>query len=384
MTAFRTPTDIANRALQHCGANRLDPILGFNDGSANASEVAFTYDKLREAELMQRYWTFAIKRTILRALDVNTMRLAAALWSPVTTYFVGSIVADADNTLWISNIPDNLNNDPLLTLVWEPYCGPMSVSLYTSTVAYGAGELVYTAAGDGTNRVYLSLQSSNSDNPATATAYDATVTYQKNQVVTSVAIAYMSLVDLNKNNTPASSPTKWTTTFVGGSGSLKWLEIGGAEFPSGVTLSTINLIYPWGAGPLPDTNSKNVFLLPAGYLRRAPQNPKPGLSPVGGPSGVVYDDWLIEGGFLTSRETGPLLLRFVANITDVRRMHALFCEGLAARIALAICDRVTQDKGQTQLVARIFKQWEDEALTIDGIEDGYVDPPDDDFVTVRY
>jgi hypothetical protein len=33
-----------------------------------------------------------------------------------------------------------------------------------------AGELVYTTPGDGTYRVYLSLQNGNADNPATATA----------------------------------------------------------------------------------------------------------------------------------------------------------------------------------------------------------------------
>jgi len=432
MTAFRIPANIGDRALQHCGANRLDPYLGLNDGSANASEIKSCYDQLREAELMQRYWTFAIKRTILRAIDVNTMRLAASLWSPTSTYFVGSIVADQYANLWMSRIPNNLANDPLLSIYWEPYCGPLSVSLYTSTEAYGSGEVVYTAAGDGTNRVYLSLQSGNSDNPATATAYAATTVYMKNQVVTYLSVAYMSLIDLNTGNTPSSAPAlwdagttygaaatvggsdgmiyssvgggnigndpttdggmnwtgtgvlnPWTTVFVHGTGSTKWLQIGGAEFPAGVTLTTLNLIYPWGTGPSPDANSKNVFLLPAGYLRRAPQNPKPGLTVVGGPSGVTYDDWLIEGGYLTSRETGPILLRFVADITDVSRMHALFCEGLSARIALAICDRVTQDKGQIQLVARIFKQWEDAALTIDGIEDGHTDPPDDDYVTVR-
>jgi hypothetical protein len=91
------------------------------------------------------------------------------------------------------------------TPYWEPYFGPLAVALYDSTEAYSAGELVYTTAGDGTNRVYVSLQSDNEDNPATATAYDATVTYQKNDVVTSSAIAYMSLIDLNTANTPASS-----------------------------------------------------------------------------------------------------------------------------------------------------------------------------------
>jgi hypothetical protein len=432
MTAFWSPVDIGNRALQHCGASRMDQTLGFSEPSKNASEVAFCYDKLREAALTRDYWTFAIKWAVLRAVDGNTMRLAPALWSPVTTYFEGSIVADASGNFWKSTFPNNLNNDPLLTLAWEPFFGSMGVPLYDATLTYSPGELVYTAPGDGTNKVFVSLQSNNSDNPATATPWDTTTTFFKNQVVTRTAVAYMSLIDLNTNQDPALAPAlfniattyaaaakvggsdgmiyqsvgsgnvgndptidggahwtntgvlnPWSTVFIAGSGSDKWLQIGGTGFPAGVTLTKLNIIYPLTAGPPTQSTSKNAFLLPAGYLRKAPQNPKPGISPLGGPSGVVYDDWLIENGFLVSAQTGPITLRFVANFTDVSRMHTTFCEGLAARIALAICDAITQDKGQLELVAKIFKQWESDAITIDGIENDYTDPPDDDYVTVR-
>lgn len=431
MTAFRTPVDIANRALQHCGAQRLGS-LGFNEISKRAAETSFAYDKQREAMLQKRIWTFATRRTVIRPLDSNTMRLTPALWGPLTTYFVGSIVSDQQGSLWISNIPNNLNNDPLLTTFWDPYFGPLSVSLFTTTTAYFAGELVYTAAGDGTNRTYLSLQSGNSDVPGTATTYDPTVTYFKNQVVTFSAVAYMSLIDLNLNNEPDLAPlpwsvgttyaagnkvggsdgviyqsvgsgnighnptldngtnwtntgilNPWTRTFIGGSGSDKWLQIGGKEFPSGVGLATLNIVYPLGSGPYAQTTTRNAFLLPAGYLRKAPQNPKIGPGAVGGPTGIAYDDWLIEGGYLITREVDPIPLRFIANITDVSRMETLFCEGLAALIALAVCTTITQEKGQFQLVAKVYSEWEFQALTFDGIENGYDEMPEDEYITVR-
>lgn len=429
--AYKVPADIGNRAIQHCGGTRMDPVLGFNENSRNASEVAFAYDKQRETELQQRSWTFAVRRTILRAVDINTMRLQAALWQPITTYFVGSIVSDVSGNFWISNVVNNLGNDPLLTTVWEPYFGPLSVTLYDATIAYLAGELVYTAAGDGTSRVYMSLQSGNSDNPATATPWSATTSYFKNMVVTFASVAYMSLIDLNTNQQPSLSPANWsavttytaaqkvggsdgviyqsiaganlgndptltagfwtntgvlnpwTTVFVGGLGSDKWLQIGGKEFPSGVALSRLNVIYPLGTGPSNQTTTKNIFVLPAGYLRKASQAPKTGLNPLGGPSGIIFDDWLIENGCLVSSEIGPITLRFVANFTDVARMHTLFCEGVAARLALAIVDTITQDKGQMQLVAKVFKEWEDKAKVVDAIEDEFTDSPDDDYLTVR-
>ena len=385
---YLIPADICDRALQHCGAGRLDPVLRLNDKSRNARETGFAYGKLRRAELRRNVWRFATRRSVIRAIDSTTMMLAPALWVATTTYFVNSIVSDAIGNLWISNIRNNLGNDPVLTTYWEPYFGPMTVSLYDSTVSppigYFSGELVYTAVGDGTQRTYLSLESGNEDNPATATAYSATATYFKNQVVTSASIAYMSLVDLNIGNTPVSSPTKWTATFVGGVGSNKWLQIGGTEFPYGVGLTTLGIIYPLGSGPSTQQATRNVFRLPNGFLRLAPQNPKGSTTWLGGPSGVVYTDWNLENNYLVTAETGPLSLRFIADVTDVRLMDDMFCEGLAARVGVAVCDILTQSLSQLTAIEKVYDVFMGEARKVNAIEMGYDDPPDDNYLTVRY
>lgn len=431
MGAFQTPVDIGNRAAQHCGQSRIDPVLGFTEKSKTAREIGFAYDKQREAELTERLWTFATRRVVLRAIDTNTMLLRASLWSPVTTYFVGSIVSDQYNNFWISRHRNNLNNDPLLTTAWDPYFGPLTVSLYDSTIAYVAGEVVYTTPGDGTALVYLSLQSGNTDAPGTATAFDATVTYTKNQVVTFSSVAYMSLIDFNAANTPSASPAAWavgttygaaaavmgsdgvkytsiaggnigndptvspaqwtntgalvpwTTVFVGGTGSLKWLLIGGSAFPAGVALTTLNIVYPLGAGPSSQSSTSNAFHKPAGYLRLAPQNPKPGINNLGGPSGNDYNDWLMEGEYIVTSDVGPLVLRFVANFTDVSRMPTPFCEGVAARIAFAVGDSLTQDKGQLDIIAKTWAKFQSTAKTLDGIENAFIDPPEDELISVR-
>ena len=432
MTEFLTPVDIANRALQHCGATRIDPSYGFAENSKNASETAFCYGKLRRAELRQNVWKFAAKNVVLRAVDATTMLLSASMWSSSPTYFVGSIVSDQSNNLWISNTPNNVGNDPQNSLTWEPYFGPLSVSAYAAANAYSAGEMVYTAPGDGTNRVYLSLQNGNSDNPATPTNYDATATYIKNQVVTYLGTAYMSLIDLNMNQTPAAPPAfwdsattyalndvvtgsnnitykslldgnngndptfdagvhwqplvyvAWTPSFVGGAGSSKWLQIGGIEFPYGVTLTTLNLLYPLGMGSSLRSGGRNVYRMPAGFLRIAPQNPNSGTTTwLGGPTGIVYSDWTIEGDYLVTQDSGPLPLRFVADLTDVRRMDDMFCEGFAARIAMEVCEPITQSGSKLGNIAKIYDEWISRAKTANGIETGSDDPPDDDYLTVR-
>jgi len=380
MGAFRSPVDVGNRALQHCGADRIS---SFSDNSKRASEVSFVYDKVREAELQKNTWTFATRRAALRAIDTTTMLLSPALFAPATAYYQGSIVTDAVGNFWKSTIQNNTGNDPLTTTFWEPYFGPQTVSLYDSTQSYASGELVYTYAGDGTSRVYLSLIDGNTDNPATATAWSSATTYQMDQVVTYSSVAYKSLLNLNLNQQPNTHPLAWTSTFVGGSGSVNWLQIGGAEFPSGVALSVLNLVYPIGAGPSSDSFNQNVFMLPAGFLKLAPQNPKVPVPILGGPTGNTLNDWNIENGCIVSAETGPITLRFIANVTDVTRMHTMFCEALAARIGLEVAQPITQSDARLQTIASLYKQWLADAGRSNAIEASYDDPPDDPFITVR-
>jgi len=430
---FKTPIDIANRALDHCGQDPLDAVLGFTEDNKKARLCGRVYDQLRKSELRRNVWRFAIRRAVLRAIDVNTMLLAPSLWVSTTTYFVGSIVSDQTGQLWISQIPNNLGNQPENSLTWAQYFGPMSVSLYDATASYFAGELVYTTAGDGKNRVFLSLQGNNADNPATATAWSSTAVYFKNQVVTFSAVAYMSRIDLNTNQTPTSSAanwdasvtygagaavtgsdgvrytsvgagnlgndptltspaswtntgilTPWTTVFTGGTGSLKWLQIGGTEFPFGVGLTTLNIVYPLGSGPATQSSTRNVFRLPAGFLRQAPSDPKAGSSLyLGAAWGLDYTDWLFEGNYIVSVEVNAILLRFVADTVDVPNMDPMFCEGLGARIGLAICEPLTQSGSKLELIAKIYEKFMSEARTVNGIETGPEESPVDDFIACR-
>lgn len=437
MARFLFPVDIANRGLQHIGATRIDTTLGFTEPTKAASECASVYDKLRRAELQENAWRFAIKNAVLRPIDTNTMLLSPSLWSSTATYFVGSIVADQYGTIWVSNTANNLNNDPLNSSAWDQYFGPMTVSLWdtSGTTSYRAGELVYTAAGDGTNRVYLSLLDGNTDNPATATAWDATITYFKNQVVTRLSTAYMSRIDLNLNQDPSTTfvarwsssttyaagnkvtgsdgviyqsigsgnvnhdPTSdggihwtntgvlspWDTTFVAGTGSLNWRQIGGAEFPSGVTLSTLNIVWPIGAGPSSQVGSRNVFRLPANFLRRAPRDSKAGAySFLGAPGNLSVDDWEFVDQYFTSLCSTALAFPFVADFVDVARMDDMFCEGLGARIGEEVCEPLAQSTAKKQAAASEYTTFMGKAKRANAILIGPVEPPLDDWITCRY
>jgi hypothetical protein len=434
VTEFNSTTDIGNRALQHCGATRMDPTTGLDENSAGAAEVRFAYPKVRRAELRRNVWRFATRKAALRPIDTDTMFLSAALWREDTTYFRGSIVSDENTNFWISREPDNLGNQPEDSATWEPYFGPRTADLYDSTVSYCSGELVYATDGDGTVRVYLSLLDNNDEDPETATAWDATTTFYKNQVVTYLTIPYMSRIDWNKNQTPTSSAanwssatsytigqavtgtdgvrytsltnpnlnhdpttddgtrwtntgilTPWTSVFTGGSGSVQWLLVGGTDFPAGVTLVTPNIVYPLGSGPASQSLSRNVYVLPFGFLREAPQDPRAGsFSALGAPSGLGYTDWNYEGDYIVSAETGVIVYRFVADVTDVAKMDDMFCEGLAARVALSICERLTQSGAKLQTISSVYDKFMKEARAVNAIETGATEPPMDDYLACRF
>ena len=229
MIPFQTALDIANRALDHCGQDPIGP-LGFFEQSKKARLVARLYNNLRRAELRRHVWTFSTMRAVLRPLANNTMKVMPTLWSPAKTYYVGSIVSDVWGVLWTSNYPSNLNQEPGNSFAWDYYTGPLVAFPWVAPppnapppTAYWAGELVYLAPGDGSFQVFKSKINANTDNPATPTAWSATATYQKNQIVQYppqttppappvTQVSYMSLLNLNMGNQPnLTAPVPWNS-----------------------------------------------------------------------------------------------------------------------------------------------------------------------------
>lgn len=552
---FQNAADVANRALQHCGVPRMDPTLGFSEGTQRANETQFAYGKIKRAELEESVWTFATRRAPLRPIDSNTMLVAPAVWGPNYTYFKGSIVSDGTGFLWQSKIPNNLGNQPNNSTgtpgsyTWEPYFGPLTAALYDSTTSYLTGEIVFTAPGDGTYNAYLSLVSGNAVDPSLPNQWSAATSYFQNQVVQQypswdvgttygqgqtvtytdgntyssltnsntghippssganwvlvpvlilmsqavpattlstppqtspiiewnsgttysfgsfvmfdavaylsiqnantgnypnasgssawVALSggtlYMSLIDLNVNNNPANAPSlwnvstsysldntvggsdgqiytslgggntghdpvtdggahweasgvlnPWTTVFTQGGGNSQWLQIGGSAFPAGVALTTPDIIYPLGSGPLSDDTSKNIYRLPAGYLRLADQNPKAGIvSWLGVPGNPPETDWTFEGDYIVTWESSPFVFRFVADVVDVSRWPSTFCEAFAARLGMEVCETLTQSTSKLASIQAEYGKWIGIATMKSGIEKGAVMPPLDDLIACR-
>lgn len=420
---FLDSLDIANRACQILGQPR---ILSVDEESGANTALSFAYDKLRRTELRRNNWRFAMRRAVVRPIDTTTRLLNPQVWADDTLYLPGSIVRDDNGELWLSNQADNIGNEPGVSFVWEKYYGPVSVLLYDTTQTYFAGELVYKIVGSGGFVVFLSLLSSNDSVPSTATAYDATVTYNRDAVVSYSGSQWRSLIAVNKAVTPADAPATFdisatyaiasTTvasdgyiyTSLGGSnvghdpvfdGGIHWSNTGvpaawsrvptiyasaSSWLPIYAGLTNLTFIYPIGSGPVTQSATRNVYRLPAGFLRLAPQDPKAGsVSPLGAPSGLPYSDWLQEGDYIVTRDTNPIILRFTADIMDVRQMDDMFCEGLAARMAEETCELITQSTSKIQVAQAAYKMKMTEARVVNAIETGPEEPPEDDFVTCR-
>lgn len=375
-TDFRTPLDIANRALQHCGVTR---ITSFTQDNKNAAAVAFVYEKLRQAELRRNVWRFATRRTALRSIGETTMSITTLAWDAAKSYVAGSLIQDAGE-LYYAQKPVPVNQVPAdHPEYWTLYFGSLTAAPYDSTVGYLAGELVYTPETNSAV-VYMSLQNDNEDDPTTVPAWDADVIYNLGDTVTYSATVYQSILELNVNNTPG--VLGWVTIPVAQPQrrqSRKWIRL------SGTTLTSFVIIYPLGAGPYAQATTRNIFRLPNGFLREAPQAPKAGnVGWLGSSQGLALNDWEYEGNYILSSEPRLIAYRFVADVADVSAMDPMFCEGLAARIALEVCEELTQSSDKLRNIASQYKTFMSEARTVNGIETGSVQPPEDEFITVRY
>lgn len=296
-------------------------LVSLGDNSKAASEINSCYDKLREAELRRNVWVFATRKVILRPIDTTTRFLAPAIYNPATAYAIGAVVTDSSGLIWQTPVASTDQAPGLSTSPWDLYCGPLTISVFDATVAYYAGELVLNTD----THTYLSLISGNTDVPP----------------------------------------------------SVNWIDLG-------VVDKALTVLYPIGTGPSSQSNTRNAFHKPANFLREAPQDPKAGsTSWLGAETGLQQTDWEYEGNFIVSETVDLIVYRFVASVTGVASFDPMFCEGLACRIGVEVCEPVTQSAEKVQVCGSMYKEFMGEARQVNAIEAGFVMPAVDDYVACR-
>ena len=307
--AFVTPYDIANRCCQHLGVPR---IVTFSDASKPAQETGFVIDKVRRAELRRFVWSFATRRMVLRKQTPTTVRLAPAVYSASTTYNTGDIVQDANGFYWVSTIDNNTGQSLGLGGVnpaWIAYFGQTVCDTWSATPSYIPGDVV-----DLSNVYYICTTA-------------------------------------NQNQTPPNT-TYWHPIQGMGANGLKTISPVGFD-PAGVT-------------------QRNMFMLPANFLRMSAQDPKaPAVARLSMTGGILYNDWEIEQGMIASKvNAGPIVFRFVADTADIASMDDLFCEAWAARMARELCETLTQSRDKLDEIEAVYSKAIADAQQISAIEVG--------------
>lgn len=389
--SFATAVDIANRGLQILGQQR---IVSFADDSKRAQEMNFVYDKIRRVELARNNWRFAIRNAALRPLTPDMRLLSFGGWNNATAYKQNDIVTSlVDGHVYYAKLA-NTGNEPSATPAdWALYFGPdmatQFITSWISTFTYATGD--QTVGTNGVGYVALSTQSGNNpvtdggvhwavdptitnisfnstENAYTAgNAFGQIATYYAGELVRVGAVTYLSLLNNNTDIPVAAGITSWMAL---------------STLP---TQTALVIAYPIGAGPLQDEQTMNVYRLPVGYLKKAPQNPLAGQAIfLGAPDGDFFDDWVFQDNYFTSWSFGVIIFRFVADVADVPSMQDMFCEGLAARCAAETCESLTQSDGKIKVAESIYNQQMGEARRSNFIDTGPVYPPEDSYISCRF
>jgi len=94
-------------------------------------------------------------------------------------------------------------------------------------------------------------------------------------------------------------------------------------------------------------------------------------------------DWTIEDRYILSDWTAPLEVRYVAQITDPNTMDPLFREALAAKLAIEMCEEITQSNTKLAGLLEKYKDIIHDAKRSNAIERPAQDLREDDWLTAR-
>lgn len=433
--AFETNLDVVNQACILLGVDQI--VLSDFQGNPFLTKAGRVfngvYDKLRVRELERNCWTKATRRFVLRPVETATLVYVPPAWSDTTAYAAGALVLY--NGVVYQCVNANTGQTPSNTSIyWSPFGLTLTISQFsTASQPYGQNAIVVLSG-----TAYISLITDNNDTPPTSNwlaltgsvttytqlwtppAYSATSSYTAGTIVVYQGDYYQAQPGVSVGDIPNTALTwfkyfgpltvdPWginlpfnpqpvatsyypgeivsynganylslTTNNISTPGaSSTWMVIGG-------TLSAIQILYPLNTGPRSDVTTWNIFKLPYGYLRKCPKNPKAQVNMrLGAPAYNGEDDYVTEGGYVVSQQGSPIFIRCVVDMIDVQNMDAMFCHALAGQLAWHGCEAITQAADKKQAAEAYYKWAIQEAGTVDGIEEGAVEPVEDEYLMVR-
>ncbi len=121
-------------------------------------------------------------------------------------------------------------------------------------------------------------------------------------------------------------------------------------------------------------NRTKSFPLPSDCLRLLSPDPEVNFNDL---------DWQIEGRNIITNDDAPLDIRYVYDVTDPNVMDVLFREAFACRLAVELCEQLTQSNAKKADAAAMYDMAIAEARRANAIERVAQRPPEDTWVTIR-
>lgn len=137
---------------------------------------------------------------------------------------------------------------------------------------------------------------------------------------------------------------------------------------------SINRLQLAASATSPTFTKTRKFPLPSDCLRTLPNDPGYELN---------SKDWQIEGRDIVTDDSSPLNLRYVRDVTDVNQMDVLFRESLSAKLALELCEELTQSNTKKSDLKALYDEAIAEAKKANAIERVPLTPFEDEWITVR-
>lgn len=133
----------------------------------------------------------------------------------------------------------------------------------------------------------------------------------------------------------------------------------------------------------PKFGYQRQFALPTDFLRIDMVNDEYPSVVMDNYIGAEYLDWTVEGNLILTNIAAPLKLRYIYRATEPNQWDSNFREALASRIAMEICEDLTQSDTKKQAAARDYERAINQAVRIGAIEKPPVMPPDNSWIISR-
>jgi len=101
----------------------------------------------------------------------------------------------------------------------------------------------------------------------------------------------------------------------------------------------------------------------------------------------VYDTtlpWVVEGKKLLSDEGSPLSIRYVRREEDPNQWDSLLVSAVAARLAMELCEELTQSNTKREIATREYEDLLSRARMADGQEQSPMPFEEDSWINARY